>query len=555
MDLNWNPYSCGGLFMSGFSLVEKLQRRENPPAASSSQRCLCVTRHGRVEGSSGARGRKLKLYCKGADIVILRSEGLFHIRRLEAFEADTPRPRTQGQFLQGQTDAEFDQRPEWGATFMSLAEQCQSVLCCRVTPGQKANIVTLVRKHTTSITMSIGDGANDVNMIKTAHVGVGLAGVEGGQAVQNADFALSQFRFLQRLLLVHGRWSYRRISLFLRYFLFKTCGFALVHVWFGCFNGFSAQSLYETWFIALYTVFYTATPVMCLAFFEQDVSAESSLKWPELYMTGQRQELSSPLMLSLSLLYAVYSSLVLFFIPFGVFYNTAFDYQTMAVTVSMAATFTATFEIMLLTKYWTKFNIASLCVSVVMFFICTRITHNKRLFERGPYEYSFVGVSDKAFIDPVVWLTALLTSWTAVLPSMTALALNVILTSHDKHKVHSVSHQPVALNSKFRRGTPLRRSSYALSQGAGPGRLITSGTCIRSTAPPMDEKHLVALPSLSSALNPPFALVEHRCLLSTAGGTVALSAQAGLGRGEASNICAKNIDLGPEDLSIYCRAS
>lgn len=74
-----------------------------------------------------------------------------------------------------------------------------------------------------------------------AHVGVGIAGVEGGQAVQNADFALSQFRFLQRLLLVHGRWSYRRISLFLRYFLFKTCSFALVHIWFGCFNGFSAQ--------------------------------------------------------------------------------------------------------------------------------------------------------------------------------------------------------------------------------------------------------------------------------------------------------------------------
>lgn len=74
-----------------------------------------------------------------------------------------------------------------------------------------------------------------------AHVGVGLAGVEGGQAVQNADFSLSQFRFLQKLLLVHGRWSYQRISLFLRYFLFKTCSFALVHIWFGFFNGFSAQ--------------------------------------------------------------------------------------------------------------------------------------------------------------------------------------------------------------------------------------------------------------------------------------------------------------------------
>lgn len=76
---------------------------------------------------------------------------------------------------------------------------------------------------------------------KAAHVGVGIAGIEGGQSVQNADFALSQFRFLQRLLLVHGRWSYLRISIFLRYFLFKTCGFALVHIWFGFFNGFSSQ--------------------------------------------------------------------------------------------------------------------------------------------------------------------------------------------------------------------------------------------------------------------------------------------------------------------------
>lgn len=75
------------------------------------------------------------------------------------------------------------------------------------------------------------------------------------------------------------------------------------------------------------------------------MSAKSSLKWPELYKSGQRQELSSPLMLSLSLLYAIYTSLVLFFIPFGVFYNTAFDYQTMAVTVAMAATFSATIEV------------------------------------------------------------------------------------------------------------------------------------------------------------------------------------------------------------------
>eukprot|EP00066_Takifugu_rubripes_P008131 XP_003974103.1 PREDICTED: phospholipid-transporting ATPase IC-like [Takifugu rubripes] len=377
--------------------------------------------------------------------------------------------------LTGPELAEFNQRPEWGATFMSLAKQCQSVLCCRVTPGQKADIVTLVRKHTDSVTMSIGDGANDVNMIKTAHVGVGIAGVEGGQAVQNADFALSQFRFLQRLLLVHGRWSYRRTSLFLHFFLFKTVSFALVHIWFAFYNGYSAQSLYEMWNIAFYTVFYTSVPVMLMAYFEQDVSAESSLSWPELYRPGLRRELTTPFTLSMSLLHAVYASVVYFFIPCGVFHNTAFDYQTMAVTVAMSAMFTATTEIGLLTQYWTKFNVASVIVSVILFFLVNRITQSHFLFRKSPLDYPFVGVFENAFASPVVWLTALLSTWMAVLPSVTARALSVILRVHDKHKIHSVPHRPVELKSALRRGVTPRRSSYALSQEAGPRYLFTSG--------------------------------------------------------------------------------
>ncbi|XP_054646109.1 phospholipid-transporting ATPase IC isoform X1 [Dunckerocampus dactyliophorus] len=402
--------------------------------------------------------------------------------QLWAVEKDKAGSKT-AMVLTGPDLTEFDQRPQWGSTFMSLAKQCQSVLCCRVTPGQKANIVTLVRNHTRSITLSIGDGTNDVNMIKTAHVGVGLTGVEGGQAVQNADFALSQFRFLQRLLLVHGRWSYRRISLFLRYFLFKTCSFALVHVWFGIFNGFSAQSLYETWFIGLYTVFYTGCQVLLVAFFEKDVSAENSLKWPEIYKSGQRQELFSPLVMFAWLVYAVYASLVFFFIPCGVYFNTAFDYQTMAVTVSMAATFTATIESVLMSRHWTKFNIGAVCYSLLMFFVCTKITQSKFLFQRAPLDYVFFGASDKAFSDPVVWLTALLTAWTAVLPSVTFQALSVIRPSHDKHKVHSITPQPVELKSKLKRGSSLRRSSFAVSQGTAPKHLISSGIRNTDTVP------------------------------------------------------------------------
>ncbi|XP_072771152.1 phospholipid-transporting ATPase IC [Nerophis lumbriciformis] len=394
--------------------------------------------------------------------------------QLWAIEKDKPGSKT-AMVLTGPELTEFDQRPEWGSTFMSLAKQCQSVLCCRVTPGQKANIVTLVQNHTSSITLSIGDGTNDVNMIKTAHVGVGLVGVEGGQAVQNADFALSQFRFLQRLLLVHGRWSYRRISLFLSYYLFKTCSYTLVQIWFGIFNGFSAQSVYEGWFISLYIAFYTAFHILFVAFFEKDVSAENSLKRPELYKSGQRQQLSSPLVIFVSLVYAVYASLALFFIPYGVYSDTAFDYQTMAITVSMAATFTAIIENVLISRYWTMLNIGAVCCSLLMFFIGTSVTNSKFLFLRAPLDYYFYGASVMAFRDPVVWLTAVLAALTAVLPSLIFHAVSAIRPSQDKHKVHSMTPQPVELNPRFKRGSSRRRSSFAVSQGPAPERLISSG--------------------------------------------------------------------------------
>ncbi|PKU36414.1 phospholipid-transporting atpase hypothetical protein [Limosa lapponica baueri] len=125
--------------------------------------------------------------------------------------------------------------------FVDLACECRAVICCRVTPKQKAMVVELVKKYKKAITLAIGDGANDVNMIKTAHIGVGISGQEGMQAVMSSDYSFGQFRYLQRLLLVHGRWSYIRMCKFLRYFFYKNFAFTLVHIWFSFFNGFSAQ--------------------------------------------------------------------------------------------------------------------------------------------------------------------------------------------------------------------------------------------------------------------------------------------------------------------------
>nr|XP_055135052.1 probable phospholipid-transporting ATPase IM isoform X4 [Symphalangus syndactylus] len=129
---------------------------------------------------------------------------------------------------------------------LELACMCKTVVCCRVTPLQKAQVVELVKKYRNAVTLAIGDGANDVSMIKSAHIGVGISGQEGLQAVLASDYSFAQFRYLQRLLFVHGRWSYFRMCKFLCYFFYKNFAFTLVHFWFGFFCGFSAQIALDT---------------------------------------------------------------------------------------------------------------------------------------------------------------------------------------------------------------------------------------------------------------------------------------------------------------------
>lgn len=103
-------------------------------------------------------------------------------------------------------------RPELQQRFLLLCKQCKAVLCCRVSPAQKAAVVAMVKAGLDVMALSIGDGANDVAMIQEADVGVGIVGEEGRQAAMSSDYAIGQFRFLQRLLLVHGRWDYRRMA-------------------------------------------------------------------------------------------------------------------------------------------------------------------------------------------------------------------------------------------------------------------------------------------------------------------------------------------------------
>ena len=115
--------------------------------------------------------------------------------------------------------------------FLDLAVKCKAVICCRVSPLQKALVVKLVKRHLKALLLAIGDGANDVSMIQAAHVGVGISGVEGLQAARSADVAIGQFRFLRKLLLVHGAWSYQRISRVILYSFYKNIAMFMTQFW------------------------------------------------------------------------------------------------------------------------------------------------------------------------------------------------------------------------------------------------------------------------------------------------------------------------------------
>eukprot|EP01117_Protostelium_nocturnum_P008732 TRINITY_DN3129_c2_g1_i1.p1 TRINITY_DN3129_c2_g1~~TRINITY_DN3129_c2_g1_i1.p1 ORF type:complete len:1130 (+),score=309.69 TRINITY_DN3129_c2_g1_i1:147-3536(+) len=198
---------------------------------------------------------------------------------------------------------------------LELAIKCKAVICCRVTPGQKASVVRLVRKNLRAITLAIGDGANDVSMIQAAHVGVGISGEEGLQAARASDYAIAQFRFLQRLLLVHGRNAYRKISKLILYSFYKNILLYLIQLWFTFYNGFSGQSLFERWTISMYNVLFTLLPAVVFGIQDREVNDRMVDKFPELYRSGIRGRYFNSREFWGWVINAFFHSFLAFFIP------------------------------------------------------------------------------------------------------------------------------------------------------------------------------------------------------------------------------------------------
>ncbi|NXP18559.1 AT8B2 ATPase, partial [Scytalopus superciliaris] len=375
--------------------------------------------------------------------------------------------------------------------FLETACACKAVICCRVTPLQKAQVVELVKKYKKAVTLAIGDGANDVSMIKTAHIGVGISGQEGIQAVLASDYSFSQFKFLQRLLLVHGRWSYLRMCKFLCYFFYKNFAFTMVHFWFGFFCGFSAQTVYDQYFITLYNIVYTSLPVLAMGVFDQDVPEQRSMEYPKLYEPGQLNLLFNKREFFICIAQGIYTSVLMFFIPYGVFADATrddgaqlADYQSFAVTVATSLVIVVSVQIGLDTGFWTAINHFFIWGSLAAYFAILFTMHSDGLFRMFPNQFRFVGNAQNTLAQPTVWLTIALTTVVCIMPVVAFRFLKLDLKpelSDTVRYTQLVRKKQKAQHRCMRRTGRVgsRRSGYAFSHQEGFGELIMSGKNMR----------------------------------------------------------------------------
>lgn len=198
--------------------------------------------------------------------------------------------------------------------FMALSDHTKVVICCRVTPLQKALVVRLVREKRKSMTLAIGDGGNDVSMIQEAHVGVGIFGKEGTQAARAADYALGEFKHLLRLTAVHGRYSGVRTAGMINLSFYKNIFFTLTQVFFQIFCFATGTTFNNQWITSAFNVLVTSASPFLYGIFERDLDEGTVLRYPSAYAVNRDKKMFSiRSVLEYTCLYGLWHAVVVFF--------------------------------------------------------------------------------------------------------------------------------------------------------------------------------------------------------------------------------------------------
>lgn len=334
--------------------------------------------------------------------------------------------------------------------FRDLAMKCQAVLCCRLSPLQKCEVVKLMKTLSNSpITAAIGDGANDVSMIREAHVGLGIVGKEGRQAALCSDYSFSNFYMLKKMLLVHGHYFSYRFSLLVLYFFYKNLVFILIQVRFSsnwnksrknneliekflsflqvyyqANNRFSTQSVYESIFMTLYNVLYTSFPILVLSITEKPYHEDQLMKNPSLYRenAGNKRLTWKYFMAWITL--SIYHSMAVYFAGYMI-WNTdnipTTDLSSYGTFMIHNVVFVVTIKLWLIARYQTLFFTMTITGSIFAFMAST-VLYN---ILSSLWQDQLYFVYNNLLMSIVFWESNVLICVAALLPDYMIIALKM----------------------------------------------------------------------------------------------------------------------------------
>uniref|UniRef100_A0A6I8PPW6 Phospholipid-transporting ATPase n=1 Tax=Ornithorhynchus anatinus TaxID=9258 RepID=A0A6I8PPW6_ORNAN len=298
--------------------------------------------------------------------------------------------------------------------FLDLTEYCHSVLCCRCTPLQKSMMVKLVRDKLNVMTLSIGDGANDVSMIQAADIGIGISGQEGMQAVMSSDFAISRFKHLKKLLLVHGHWCYMRLAKMVVYYFYKNVCYVNLLFWYQFFCGFSGSTMMDYWQMIFFNLFFTSLPPLIFGILDKNISAETLLALPELYKSGQNSEFYKLSTFWLAILDAFYQSIICFFVPYLIYMDTDIDVFSFGTPINTIALITILLHQAIEMKTWTAIHWISIIGSFLLYFVTSLIYNALCVICNNPTNPYWI--MELQMSDPTFYLVCFITPVIALLP-------------------------------------------------------------------------------------------------------------------------------------------
>ncbi|AMD21714.1 HFL142Wp [Eremothecium sinecaudum] len=347
--------------------------------------------------------------------------------------------------IDGATLATFEENPILMALFVELCTKTDSVICCRASPAQKALMVENIRKTDKKIvTLAVGDGANDIAMIQSADIGIGITGKEGLQAARSSDYSISQFRYLLKLLLVHGRYNYIRTTKFMLCTFYKELIFFIAQQIYQRNVMFSGTSLYEPWSLTMFNTLFTSLTVLCIGMFEKDLKPMTLLAVPELYSLGRLSQAFNMFMFLRWMLAAAANSVLICFLSWycwgftSLSDNTLYPMGTIIYT-AIVILINVKFQFLEMnSRTWLAFG--SVFISIIAWFLwCSMLP---KIYRQN---FSTYDVKDMLYHtipkDYTFWLTIVIAVALPLILNIVFLTLRTMLWPTDSNIFYELEHQ------------------------------------------------------------------------------------------------------------------